>query len=221
MATLTQYVAHTLHVLPFQHQDHARHWVHFAVLTPVVVGNSAPGCRRCLDALPLPVSCACSVCWRAQDLLLSPGSHLTPLRVVSGTHLDINLTLLPPVPPAAAATAAAAEASDPAATTPQPQSEGCLEAGGSRCGSGSSGSSGSDGSDGSSAGLVFKSWKPDGKGAAVLSFNWESGVLMFDFDEPFPDAYNPHPDDTPERRRVGGQLKHYTPGEGGSCSSNS
>jgi hypothetical protein len=61
---------------------------------------------------------------------------------------------------------------------------------------------------------VFKSWKPDGKGAAVLSFDWGSGVLIFDFDEPFPDAYNPHPDDTPERRRVGGKLRHYTAGGG-------
>jgi hypothetical protein len=60
--------------------------------------------------------------------------------------------------------------------------------------------------------LVFKSWKPDGKGAAVLSFDWGSGVLRFDFDEPFPDAYNPHPEDSPERRRVGGKLRHYTAG---------
>jgi hypothetical protein len=60
---------------------------------------------------------------------------------------------------------------------------------------------------------VFKSWQSNGKGAAVLSFDWVSRELLFDFDEPFPDAYDPHPEDTPERRRVGGQLRNYTKGE--------
>lgn len=60
---------------------------------------------------------------------------------------------------------------------------------------------------------MFKSWKEGGKGAAVLSFDWASGELQFDFDKPFPDAYNPHPEDTPERRRVGGALRNCVPGE--------
>jgi hypothetical protein len=46
----------------------------------------------------------------------------------------------------------------------------------------------------------------------VLAFHWASGQLLFEFDEPFPDAYNPHPDDTPERRRVGGRLANYVEG---------
>lgn len=61
-------------------------------------------------------------------------------------------------------------------------------------------------------GLVFQSWREGGKGAAVLAFHWASGQLLFEFDEPFPDAYNPHPDDTPERRRVGGRLANYVEG---------
>lgn len=123
-----------------------------------------------------------------------------PLEVVSGTHLDINLTLLPPAA-AIAATAAATAATAAISTAYTADLDAALAAEGAR------------------AGLVFKSWRPDGKGAAVLSFNWSSGVLVFDFDCPFPDAYNPHPDDTPERRRVGGWLKHYTPGEAEACGS--
>ena len=148
------------------------------------------GLASCLfpPAFSLRPVLLCSVCWRAQDLLLAPNSHLTPLQVVSGTHLDINLTLLPPSPSVTTATAAAPT---PTATAPPATAEA---------------------SAGNRAGLVFKSWKTDGKGAAVLSFDWGSGVLMFDFDEPFPDAYNPHPEDSPERRRVGGKLRHYTAG---------
>lgn len=136
------------------------------------------------------------MCWRAQHLQLSPNSQLTPLEVVSGTHLDINLTLLPAADTIAATAAATAAAAGAAIMGSASTAD--LDA--------------ALASEGARAGLVFKSWKPDGKGAAVLSFNWTSGVLMFDFDEPFPDAYNPHPDDTPERRRVGGRLRHYAQG---------
>jgi hypothetical protein len=115
-----------------------------------------------------------------------------PLEVVSGTHLDINITLLPQ-----AATVAGNISAAPAAISTAYTAD--LDA--------------ALATEGARAGLVFKSWRPDGKGAAVLSFNWSSGLLVFDFDGPFPDAYNPHPVDTPERRRVGGRLKHYTPGE--------
>jgi len=137
-------------------------------------------------AVPPPSHPQCnSVSWHAKDLLLSPSGGLLPLQVVSGTHLDINVTLLPPA--ATTAATAAATAATAAASTAATAED-------------------------ARAGLVFKSWQAGGKGAAVLSFNWCSGDLLFDFDEPFPDAYNPHPEDTPDRRRVGGRLRSYRAG---------
>jgi hypothetical protein len=143
-----------------------------------------------------PLLCSCSVCWTAQDLQLQPGSRLLPLQVVSGTHLDINITLLPPAAGTAATAAAAAVTAATAAATVATAAAAAAAAAAEE----------------PRAGLVFKSWRPCGKGAAVLAVNWVTGVLMFDFDEPFPDAYTPHPDDTPDRRRVGGKLKHYVAG---------
>jgi hypothetical protein len=46
----------------------------------------------------------------------------------------------------------------------------------------------------------------------VLSFDWSTAALTVDFDEPLPDAYTPHPEDTPERKRIGGVLRNYEPG---------
>lgn len=46
----------------------------------------------------------------------------------------------------------------------------------------------------------------------MLSFDWSTAALTVDFDEPLPDAYTPHPEDTPERKRIGGPLRNYEPG---------
>lgn len=175
----------------------------------VLTASSSSSAGLCSSSFPLP----CSVCWRAHNLQLLPASQLVPLQFVSGTHLDINLTLLPP-PAATAATAAAtaATAATTAAAAATAAATSATAAVSSPAGTEDLDTALAAAADGPRAGLVFRSWKPGGKGAAVLSFDWGSGVLMFDFDEPFPDAYNPHPDDTPERRRVGGRLRHYTAG---------
>lgn len=138
--------------------------------------------------------------WHAQDLLLDPNGPLQPLQVVSGTHLDINLTLLPPEPYNQASSAASTEAAaEPASGMYNLTAPGCD----------------SINKDSARVGLVFKSWRVEGRGAAVLSFDWSTRCLVLDFDEPFPDAYNPHPEDTAERRRIGGKLHNYEPGETG------
>lgn len=150
-----------------------------------------------------------------------------------GTHLDINLTLLPPSssssdgtsssssggggasllgaaatadeqPPTpagcAASTAAAAATSSAAAAGAASPSRVPVLNPGAPCGGGAR------------VGVIFKSWRPGGRGAAVLSFEWASGCLFIDFDEPRPSAYDPHPEDTPGSRRVGGALASFAPG---------
>eukprot|EP00879_Flechtneria_rotunda_P000981 GHRR01001115.1.p1 GENE.GHRR01001115.1~~GHRR01001115.1.p1 ORF type:complete len:1028 (+),score=415.34 GHRR01001115.1:835-3918(+) len=121
------------------------------------------------------------VSWHAQELVLNPQDPLLPLQVVSGTHLDINFTALPPIN---SSTCDAANSSLAVLNPTTPR-----------------------------VGLVFKSWRDGGNGAAVLSFDWADHSLVIDFDEPFPDAYNPFPEDTPNRRRIGGKLRNYAPGE--------
>eukprot|EP00878_Enallax_costatus_P001235 GHUV01001378.1.p1 GENE.GHUV01001378.1~~GHUV01001378.1.p1 ORF type:complete len:664 (+),score=239.16 GHUV01001378.1:126-1994(+) len=137
------------------------------------------------------------VAWHCQDLLLEPNSPLIPLQVVSGTHLDINITFQPPAlkfDQSNIGQTTGLTNSSWAARKLQPQPLEPLNPDNPRCG------------------LVFKSWRSDGQGAAALSFDWSNYELAIDFDEPFPDAYNPHPEDTPERRRVGGRLVNYKPG---------
>ncbi|WIA42006.1 hypothetical protein OEZ86_009303 [Tetradesmus obliquus] len=139
-----------------------------------------------IDALRTRVS------WHAQDLSLGPDGPLLPLQVVSGTHLDINISFQPPstYTPPFMATAAA----DTAASTADNTAAAAAAAESAR------------------VGLIFKSWRPCGSGAAVLSFDWSTAALTVDFDEPMPDAYTPNPEDTPERKRVGGVLRNYVPG---------
>jgi hypothetical protein len=150
------------------------------------------------------------VSWHVEDALLEPGGLLQPLQVVSGTHLDINITFLPPeglsysnstVSCASCQLGsrqhlpAAAEIGPllPAASTAVEDLHKIT-------------------SSSPRVGVVFKSWRQEGRGAAVLSFDWSSLQLVFDFDEPFPSAYDPHPADTPESRRIGGKLRNYEPG---------
>jgi hypothetical protein len=138
------------------------------------------------------------VSWHAQDLTLSPDGQLLPLQVVSGTHLGINVTFQPPAqqpssaPPSTPFKAAAAAAARfPAVDAAEAAEAAAVSA---------------------RVGLVFRSWKPCGRGAAVLSFDWSTTALTVDFDQPLPDAYTPHPEDTPERKRIGGVLRNYEPG---------
>jgi hypothetical protein len=126
--------------------------------------------------------------------MIYPNGPLLPLQVVSGTHLDINITFEPPIDmqlPSSATTTAPDAASAAANFAAIPASA----------------------TEAARVGLVFKSWKSCGRGAAVLSFDWSKFALTVDFDEPLPDAYTPHPEDTPERKRVGGTLRNYVPGE--------
>jgi hypothetical protein len=146
-----------------------------------------------LDVLRTQVS------WRAENMLLEPNAPLQPLQVVSGTHLDINVSFEPPDLCSDWSNNGQTSVTQPltdiwASKKLMPQPLDPLNPANPR------------------VGLVFKSWRSDGQGAAVLSFDWSSHELAVDFDAPFPDAYNPHPEDTPERRRVGGKLINYVPG---------
>eukprot|EP00879_Flechtneria_rotunda_P024601 GHRR01026097.1.p1 GENE.GHRR01026097.1~~GHRR01026097.1.p1 ORF type:complete len:159 (-),score=49.30 GHRR01026097.1:291-767(-) len=143
---------------------------------PVVALGSQYPCK----SLTTHAWSACRVSWHAQELVLNPQDPLLPLQVVSGTHLDINFTALPPIN---SSTCDAANSSLAVLNPTTPR-----------------------------VGLVFKSWRDGGNGAAVLSFDWADHSLVIDFDEPFPDAYNPFPEDTPNRRRIGGKLRNYAPG---------
>lgn len=148
----------------------------------------------------MPHAAVCiRVSWHANDVQLRPDDQLLPLQVVSGTHLDINLTFQPPAScftqSESGKTLVKASLTDSwIARKLLPQPLDPLNPANPR------------------VGLVFKSWRADGQGAAVLSFDWSNYELAVDFDAPFPDAYNPHPEDTPERRRIGGKLMNYTPG---------
>lgn len=146
---------------------------------------------------------ATRVSWHKEDLLLEPTSPLMPLQVVSGTHLDINITFQPPAArfgqsnSGQTAVNSSLTKASWAAKKLQSQPLDSLNP------------------DNPRSGLVFKSWRSDGQGAAALSFDWSNFELAVDFNEPFPDAYNPNPEDTPVRRRVGGKLINYKPGRGG------
>jgi hypothetical protein len=139
------------------------------------------------------------VSWHVEDLLLEPNAPLQPLQIVSGTHLDINITFNPPDSAFDQSIPGQTSVNQPLTTImaskklmPQPLDP--LNP------------------DNPRVGLVFKSWRSDAQGAAVLSFDWSNHELAVDFDAPFPDAYNPHPEDTPERRRIGGKLVNYVAG---------
>jgi hypothetical protein len=66
--------------------------------------------------------------------------------------------------------------------------------------------------------LAFRSWRPDGAGAGVLSYAWRTGELELAFDDPQPTAYDERPfspaaEVAAARRRVGGKLSR--PPKGG------
>jgi hypothetical protein len=89
-----------------------------------------------------------------------------PLRTVSGTHLDVEASCVPP-----------------------PSGSGRV-------------------------GFILRSWRPGGVGAAVVSFDWSTRELAVEFDQTLPHAYDPHPEDIPHNKRVGGTLDNMEPGEG-------
>lgn len=109
------------------------------------------------------------VSWHTSSVTLVPGDAPLPLRVVSGTHLDLEASFAPPA-----------------------------------SGSGR-------------VGFILRSWRPGGVGAAVVSFDWSTRQLVVDFDQTLPHAYDPHPEDVPMNKRVGGTLDNMEPGEACVC----
>ncbi len=122
-------------------------------------------------------------------MLLLPHAPPVPLPVVSGTHLDIEVTFLPPEDLVSGVTGVTSDTSFSSAA--------------------------GDGAQGPRVGLLLKSWRPNGRGAAVVTFDWVTRELEVVFDEPLPNAYDPNPDpSTPGANRVGGKLRAArTPGE--------
>ena len=63
-------------------------------------------------------------------------------------------------------------------------------------------------------GFILKSWRSGGKGAALVTFDWSTLELTVDFDEAFPHAYDPYPDESlPGAKRVGGKLMNMKHGK--------
>jgi hypothetical protein len=107
-----------------------------------------------------------STSWRARNLVLPPASDASPpfqLPAVAGTHLDICVTFLPP-------------RGAPVAAAP---------AGGDSSGSGAwpGAASAAATVTGPAAGLILKSWRPGGAGAAAVVFDWATRRLEVHFDE--------------------------------------